>query len=342
MSTQFTRRGVLLGGLVVAGGAVCTGVLGAGQAWALDTPSIIGCDDWGARARAAPIKVHNRRPAKILVHHTATAERADLSRTQAERLARNIQNYHLDRSAGPTAASTSRSAAAATCWRAATAAWRCCAAGGAWSRARTAPGRTSSRSASRTRAPTPRPSRPPSSGTGCARCAPTSASSTGCAPPRSTGTATSRTPPARATRCTRCCPSCAPRWPRCSATDGTLGEAGTEAWPLLRVADRGCGRAGRAAPAARRRSHRGGAGRTVRPAHRRRRPPVPAVNGTEQVNGMIGGESWPLLAVADRHGVDPGDRPGAAGAQLGLGADRPGHGHLAAPAGPGGGSRRGR
>ena len=38
-------------------------------------------------------------------------------------------------------------------------------------------------------------------------------------------------------------------------------------------------------------------------------------NGTEEVNGMIGGESWPLLVVADRHGVHPGDRPGVAGAQ---------------------------
>jgi hypothetical protein len=95
VSAQFTRRGVLLGGLVVAGGAVCTGVLGAGQAWALDTPSIISCDDWDARS-ARSLKVHNRRPAKILIHHTATPNVSDLSRTQAQRLARNIQNHHLD------------------------------------------------------------------------------------------------------------------------------------------------------------------------------------------------------------------------------------------------------
>jgi len=97
VSTQFTRRGVLLGGLVVAGGAVCTGVLGSGQAWALDTPSIIGCDDWDARSPRDPIKVHNRRPAKILVHHTASANVKDYSRAQAEKLARNIQKDHLDR-----------------------------------------------------------------------------------------------------------------------------------------------------------------------------------------------------------------------------------------------------
>ena len=95
VSAQFTRRGVLLGGLVVAGGAVGTGVLGAGQAWALDTPSIISCDDWDARS-ARSLKVHNRRPAKILIHHTATPNVSDLSRAQAQRLARNIQNHHLD------------------------------------------------------------------------------------------------------------------------------------------------------------------------------------------------------------------------------------------------------
>jgi N-acetylmuramoyl-L-alanine amidase/Putative peptidoglycan binding domain len=96
VGVQITRRGVLLGGLAVAGGAVCTGVLGAGQAWALDTPSIIGCDDWDARSPRLPIAVHNRRPAKILVHHTASANVRDHSREAAERLARSIQNHHLD------------------------------------------------------------------------------------------------------------------------------------------------------------------------------------------------------------------------------------------------------
>ena len=145
VSAQFTRRGVLLGGLVVAGGAVCTGVLGAGQAWALDTPSIISCDGWDARS-ARSLKVHNRRPAKILIHHTATPNVSDLSRTQAQRWPGTSRTTTSTSRAGPTAGSTSRSAAAATSWRAGTAAWRCCAAGGAWSRARTAPGRTSSRS----------------------------------------------------------------------------------------------------------------------------------------------------------------------------------------------------
>lgn len=96
VSRHVTRRGVLLGGLAVAGGAVCTGLVGPGQAWALDVPSIIGCDDWDARAPRSAVKVHDRRPARILIHHTASANVTDYSRGQAERLARSIQRYHRD------------------------------------------------------------------------------------------------------------------------------------------------------------------------------------------------------------------------------------------------------
>jgi hypothetical protein len=93
---HITRRGVLIGGLAVTGGAVCTGVLGAGSAWALDTPSIIGCDGWDARSPRAAIKVHNRRPVKILVHHTATANVKKVSREAAEELAQGIQRFHMN------------------------------------------------------------------------------------------------------------------------------------------------------------------------------------------------------------------------------------------------------
>ena len=93
--THMTRRGVLLGGLVVAGGAVCTGVLGYGEAWALDAPSIINCDGWVARDPSHSITVHNRRPVKILVHHTATENVTDYSRDAGEELARSIQRFHM-------------------------------------------------------------------------------------------------------------------------------------------------------------------------------------------------------------------------------------------------------
>jgi N-acetyl-anhydromuramyl-L-alanine amidase AmpD len=90
------RRGVLLGGLAVACGAVCTGVFGGGQAWALAAPTVLGCDEWDARAPRNPIKVHDRRPVKILVHHTATPNVSDLSQQAAEDLARSIQRFHMD------------------------------------------------------------------------------------------------------------------------------------------------------------------------------------------------------------------------------------------------------
>ncbi len=92
---HITRRGVLIGGLTVTAGAVCAGVLGAGPAWALDTPSIIGCDGWDARSPRGPVKVHNRRPVKILVHHTATANVKKVTREAAEDLAQGIQNFHM-------------------------------------------------------------------------------------------------------------------------------------------------------------------------------------------------------------------------------------------------------
>ena len=96
MGVHVTRRGVLLGGLAVAGGALCTGLLGAGPAWALDSPSIIDCDGWDARTPAQPVAVHDRRPARILVHHTATPNVTDLSRDAAGRLARLVQDFHMD------------------------------------------------------------------------------------------------------------------------------------------------------------------------------------------------------------------------------------------------------
>jgi N-acetylmuramoyl-L-alanine amidase/Putative peptidoglycan binding domain len=93
---HITRRGMLIGGLAVTGCAVCTGVLGAGQAWALDTPAIIDCDGWDARSARSAVKVYNRRPVKILVHHTATANVKKVSREAAEDLARSIQKFHMN------------------------------------------------------------------------------------------------------------------------------------------------------------------------------------------------------------------------------------------------------
>ena len=46
---QVSRRGVLLGGLALAGGGLLAGGLGLDPAWAVDGPTIVSCDGWGAR-----------------------------------------------------------------------------------------------------------------------------------------------------------------------------------------------------------------------------------------------------------------------------------------------------
>jgi hypothetical protein len=93
-SDGVSRRGFLIGGLAVAG-TVTGGVVGAGSAWAA-TPEIIDCTGWGARANSDIVQIWNQRPVKILVHHTATPNVTDLSRGAADRLARGIQNFHMD------------------------------------------------------------------------------------------------------------------------------------------------------------------------------------------------------------------------------------------------------
>ncbi|MEJ3655738.1 N-acetylmuramoyl-L-alanine amidase [Actinomycetes bacterium KLBMP 9759] len=92
-----SRRRLLLGGAAMAGTAVLTGAFGAGAAWASGSPPIIDCAGWGARPNADVVPVWNQRPVKILVHHTATPNIADFGRGAAEQLARAIQNFHMDR-----------------------------------------------------------------------------------------------------------------------------------------------------------------------------------------------------------------------------------------------------
>jgi hypothetical protein len=94
---RLSRRLFLVGGL--AGGlAVAGSTVGAGRASA-DEPDApyLDCAAWGARPPSAPVKVWDRRPVKIIVHHTATANQADVSRDAAIRLARTVQGFHMDR-----------------------------------------------------------------------------------------------------------------------------------------------------------------------------------------------------------------------------------------------------
>lgn len=66
-------------------------VLAAAQAGVI-TP----CAGWGARPNRDVIPIWNQRPVKILIHHTADPNRADVSQAAAFALARSIQNFHMD------------------------------------------------------------------------------------------------------------------------------------------------------------------------------------------------------------------------------------------------------
>jgi hypothetical protein len=94
-----SRRGVLLGGLVLAG--AIGGLIRPSRAWAVEpganVPPIIACDAWGARAPSRAVPVWDQRPVRIIVHHTATANVEDYSRGAAESIARGIQDFHMDR-----------------------------------------------------------------------------------------------------------------------------------------------------------------------------------------------------------------------------------------------------
>ncbi|GEL20976.1 peptidoglycan recognition protein family protein [Pseudonocardia asaccharolytica] len=91
-----SRRGFLIGGLTLAGTGLAGSTIGSGTAWALSDRPIIDCAGWGARPNSAIVPIWNQRPVKILVHHTATPNVADQSRRAADSLARAIQNFHMD------------------------------------------------------------------------------------------------------------------------------------------------------------------------------------------------------------------------------------------------------
>ncbi|MGH3647613.1 MAG: peptidoglycan recognition protein family protein [Micromonosporaceae bacterium] len=99
-STELSRRD-LLRGAVLVGGVGGLGVLGGGVAYAsapalVPSPEIHGTEAWGARPSSEPVTIRDYRPDKIVVHHTATANRIDYSLVWAYTLSRAIQNWHMD------------------------------------------------------------------------------------------------------------------------------------------------------------------------------------------------------------------------------------------------------
>ena len=57
-------------------------------------PEVLGCEGWDARDPSVPVTVLDRRPEKIIVHHTATRNR-EVPLALAT-LARAIQDFHMD------------------------------------------------------------------------------------------------------------------------------------------------------------------------------------------------------------------------------------------------------
>ncbi|MDT7579678.1 MAG: hypothetical protein QOK35_942 [Pseudonocardiales bacterium] len=91
-----TRRSLLFGGLAAAGGGLLGAGLVPGMAYAADGPTIVNCDQWGSRRPRGLLPVVNKAPVKILVHHTATPNVAPQGMDAAVRLARGIQNFHMN------------------------------------------------------------------------------------------------------------------------------------------------------------------------------------------------------------------------------------------------------
>lgn len=95
-------RGVtLVGALAMGGSGLITTVAPRPVAHRTTLPrpeplKITDCDSWGAREPSGELTVLDRRPEKVIVHHTATRNRDDVSQTDLNVLARAIQNYHMD------------------------------------------------------------------------------------------------------------------------------------------------------------------------------------------------------------------------------------------------------
>lgn len=88
------RRRSLLTGLGASG--LLAG-LGATPVGAAPVLPIRSCADWGARPPSGPLTVVERRPVRILIHHTATENSTDYSVEHAYAHARWIQDLHMDR-----------------------------------------------------------------------------------------------------------------------------------------------------------------------------------------------------------------------------------------------------
>ncbi len=92
------RRTLLTGTLAVTATTTlpAAALPAAAAARPLAAPSISGTSDWDARSADGSIEVLDSKPNKIIVHHTATPNSSDTSKSHAFALARQIQDFHMD------------------------------------------------------------------------------------------------------------------------------------------------------------------------------------------------------------------------------------------------------
>jgi peptidoglycan hydrolase-like protein with peptidoglycan-binding domain len=98
-----SRRGLItaLGGLTLGASALVPGLFASDRIRELASqqltgePPIYDCASWGAREPTSPVTVLNAKPSRILVHHTATANVTDYSAAALGQLARSIQAFHM-------------------------------------------------------------------------------------------------------------------------------------------------------------------------------------------------------------------------------------------------------
>lgn len=96
-----SRRNVIKLGAGVLGVAGLGGlelILASSPAHAAPSlaPTIASTAKWGAQLAHEAVEIFNRRPTKILVHHTATANSPDTSLAHAYQLSRSIQQAHFN------------------------------------------------------------------------------------------------------------------------------------------------------------------------------------------------------------------------------------------------------
>ncbi|GAA2953379.1 MULTISPECIES: N-acetylmuramoyl-L-alanine amidase [Streptomycetaceae] len=89
-----SRRHILLAG---TGGLVAAALPGTARAASAVEPDIDSTAQWNARPPRSAVTLVPRRPNKIIVHHTVSANTSDFSRAQAHAHAHWVQDLHMDK-----------------------------------------------------------------------------------------------------------------------------------------------------------------------------------------------------------------------------------------------------